>query len=59
MKGNEVREVGLQLLNKIRDTDAIQSPEQIASAMLTISATFLIEIAAQLAEFNERENGKL
>lgn len=58
MKADDIRSMGLELVNKVKDENGINTLEKISSAMLCIGVTFLIEIAAQLAEINERENSK-
>lgn len=60
----QIREGGETLLDTIQaEADGISSArdhtEAITASAIVLAATMLIEIAAQLAEFNERENGKL
>lgn len=42
MKADEVRSLGFELVNKVKDDSGINTPEKISSAMLCIGVTFLI-----------------
>lgn len=59
----EIREGGEKVLDTIQaEAKGISSPrdhtEAIVGSAIVLAAAMLVEIAAQLAEFNERENGK-
>lgn len=60
----EIREGGEKVLDTIQaEAEGISSPrdhtEAITASAMILAATMLVEIAAQLAEFNERENQKI